>query len=209
VSLAKFLSYSDWLIRRNVLSFREKRRLIGEEALAAVRFSHTRALVPKWSIPQVTRSPDATLQSVKRFLGKDLQEAKEELEFLPYELEDLGEYVGIKVNSSGGEVSFRPEQVDLSQNCMKISTLLTQFRCQKATAMMLKQLRLYTELHFGDGMPLQGCVLAVKKYKSMSSSWLFFLGTRMLYPQTTSRNRRCGSHCWPSRAWCDWWCYCR
>ncbi len=84
--------------------------------MAAVRFSHTLASCLNFS--QVTRSPDATLQSVKRFLGKDLQEAKEELEFLPYELEDLGEYVGIKVNSSGGEVSFRPEQVDLSQNCM-------------------------------------------------------------------------------------------
>ncbi|KAL6076241.1 adenyl-nucleotide exchange factor sse1 [Balamuthia mandrillaris] len=92
----------------NVVSFRDKRRFIGEEALNSL-----------------VRAPQQTLHSMKRFLGKSKEEATAELEMLPFRIASSDDS-----SSLAFEVSFRGEQQTL--------------RPEEVTAMMLKQLRSFT-----------------------------------------------------------------
>jgi molecular chaperone DnaK (HSP70) len=78
----------------NVISFRERRRLIGEEAAGAM-----------------ARAPNAALHSVKRFLGQPLEEAQKELAMLPFEVEEKEGKVYFKVPFQDEEATFSPEEV--------------------------------------------------------------------------------------------------
>ncbi|ELR14102.1 DnaK family superfamily protein [Acanthamoeba castellanii str. Neff] len=78
----------------NVVSFRERRRLIGEEAAGAM-----------------ARAPNAALHSVKRFLGQSLEEAQKELNMLPFEVEEKDGKVFFKVPFQDEEATFSPEEV--------------------------------------------------------------------------------------------------
>jgi molecular chaperone DnaK (HSP70)/Flp pilus assembly protein TadD len=79
----------------NIVSFRDQRRLIGEEGMSAL-----------------ARSPNSSLHSVKRLLGQDITRGRKELEVLPFDLEERpGNNVAYIVPYLDGQASFRPEQV--------------------------------------------------------------------------------------------------
>jgi len=78
----------------NVISFRERRRFIGEEAIGAM-----------------SRAPNAALHSVKRFLGQTHEVAQKELSMLPFEVEERNGKVFFKIPFHDEETTFHPEEV--------------------------------------------------------------------------------------------------
>ncbi|HET9961397.1 MAG TPA: molecular chaperone DnaK [Nitrospiraceae bacterium] len=75
----------------------------------------------------LTRSPERTVYSVKRFMGKGLQDVQSELDFFPYSLTEQGGVIRIKL----GEKTYSPPQI---------------------SAMILKELKLRAEAHLNESI---------------------------------------------------------
>ena len=75
----------------------------------------------------LTRSPERTVYSVKRFMGKGLTDVKDELTYFPYSLAEQGGVIRIKL----GEKSYSPPQI---------------------SAMILKELKQRAEAHLGESI---------------------------------------------------------
>ena len=73
----------------------------------------------------LTRSPERTVYSVKRFMGKSLEDVQGELAYFPYHLTEQGGVIRIKL----GEKSYSPPQI---------------------SAMILKELKQRAEAHLGE-----------------------------------------------------------
>jgi Fe-S protein assembly chaperone HscA len=75
----------------------------------------------------LTRSPERTVYSVKRFMGKSLEDVKGELAYFPYHLTEQGGVIRIKL----GEKTYSPPQI---------------------SAMILKELKQRAEAHLGESI---------------------------------------------------------
>jgi Fe-S protein assembly chaperone HscA len=75
----------------------------------------------------LTRNPERTVYSVKRFMGKDLADVQSELTYFPYSLTEQGGVIRIKL----GEKSYSPPQI---------------------SAMILKELKQRAEAHLGESV---------------------------------------------------------
>lgn len=75
----------------------------------------------------LTRNPERTVYSVKRFMGKGLADVQAELAYFPYQLKETGGVIRIKL----GEKSYSPPQI---------------------SAMILKELKLRAEAHLGESI---------------------------------------------------------
>ena len=75
----------------------------------------------------LTRSPERTVYSVKRFMGKSLEDVRGELAYFPYHLTEQGGVIRIKL----GEKSYSPPQI---------------------SAMILKELKQRAEAHLGESI---------------------------------------------------------
>lgn len=75
----------------------------------------------------LTRSPERTVYSVKRFMGKGLSDVQEELTYFPYSLSEQGGVIRIKL----GEKTYSPPQI---------------------SAMILKELKQRAEAHLGESI---------------------------------------------------------
>ena len=75
----------------------------------------------------LTRNPERTVYSVKRFMGKGLSDVKNELAYFPYSLTEQGGVIRIKL----GEKSYSPPQI---------------------SAMILKELKQRAEAHLGESI---------------------------------------------------------
>ena len=85
----------------------------------------------------LVRDPSRTIYSVKRFMGKALADVTEELRYFPYDLTEQGGVIRIKV----GPKTYSPPQV---------------------SAMILKELKLRAEAHFGED--IRRAVITVPAY---------------------------------------------
>jgi len=85
----------------------------------------------------LTRSPDRTVYSVKRFMGKDLADVQGELAYFPYAMTEHGGVIRIKL----GEKTYSPPQI---------------------SAMILKELKHRAEAHLGEH--LAKAVITVPAY---------------------------------------------
>jgi Fe-S protein assembly chaperone HscA len=86
---------------------------------------------------RLVRDPSRTIYSVKRFMGKALADVTEELRYFPYALTEQGGVIRIKV----GPKTYSPPQV---------------------SAMILKELKLRAEAHFGE--EVRRAVITVPAY---------------------------------------------
>ncbi|WP_455244791.1 molecular chaperone DnaK [Petrachloros mirabilis] len=75
----------------------------------------------------LTRSPERTVYSIKRFMGKGLADVQHELTYFPYSLTEQGGVIRIKL----GEKSYSPPQI---------------------SAMILKELKQRAEAHLGESI---------------------------------------------------------
>ena len=75
----------------------------------------------------LTRSPERTVYSVKRFMGKSLEDVQDELAYFPYHLSEQGGVIRIKL----GEKTYSPPQI---------------------SAMILKELKQRAEAHLGESI---------------------------------------------------------
>ena len=75
----------------------------------------------------LTRNPERTVYSVKRFMGKGLADVQDELAYFPYSLAEQGGVIRIKL----GEKSYSPPQI---------------------SAMILKELKQRAEAHLGESI---------------------------------------------------------
>jgi molecular chaperone DnaK len=75
----------------------------------------------------LTRSPERTVYSVKRFMGKSLEDVQGELAYFPYHLTEQGGVIRIKL----GEQTYSPPQI---------------------SAMILKELKRRAETHLGESI---------------------------------------------------------
>ncbi|TKB59363.1 MAG: molecular chaperone DnaK [Nitrospira sp.] len=75
----------------------------------------------------LTRSPERTVYSVKRFMGKSLEDVQGELAYFPYHLTEQGGVIRIKL----GEKTYSPPQI---------------------SAMILKELKQRAEAHLGESI---------------------------------------------------------
>jgi molecular chaperone DnaK len=75
----------------------------------------------------LTRSPERTVYSVKRFMGKGLEDVQSELAYFPYHLTEQGGVIRIKL----GEKAYSPPQI---------------------SAMILKELKQRAEAHLGESI---------------------------------------------------------
>ena len=75
----------------------------------------------------LTRNPERTIYSVKRFMGKGLADVQGELAYFPYNLTEQGGVIRIKI----GDASFSPPQV---------------------SAMILQELKQRAEAHLGESI---------------------------------------------------------
>ncbi len=75
----------------------------------------------------LTRSPERTVYSVKRFMGKGLADVESELAYFPYTLTEIGGVIRIRL----GEKNYSPPQI---------------------SAMILKELKLRAEAHLGESI---------------------------------------------------------
>jgi len=75
----------------------------------------------------LTRNPERTVYSVKRFMGKGLADVQDELAYFPYQLTETGGVIRIRL----GERKYSPPQI---------------------SAMILKELKLRAEAHLGESI---------------------------------------------------------
>ena len=85
----------------------------------------------------LVRNPERTIYSVKRFMGKGLQDVAEELKYFPYKLAEQGGVIRIQV----GDKTYSPPQI---------------------SAMILKELKLRAEAHLGE--EIRRTVITVPAY---------------------------------------------
>jgi molecular chaperone DnaK len=85
----------------------------------------------------LTRNPERTVYSVKRFMGKGLADVQNELAYFPYSLTEQGGVIRIKL----GEKSYSPPQI---------------------SAMILKELKQRAEAHLGEN--ISKAVITVPAY---------------------------------------------
>jgi molecular chaperone DnaK (HSP70) len=85
----------------------------------------------------LVRNPERTIYSVKRFMGKGLEDVSEELKYFPYTLHEQGGVIRIRV----GEKTYSPPQI---------------------SAMILKELKLRAEEHLGE--EIKKTVITVPAY---------------------------------------------
>ena len=85
----------------------------------------------------LVRSPDRTVYSVKRFMGKSLQDVSEELAYFPYQLEEKNGVIRIRI----GEKTYSPPQI---------------------SAMVLKELKQRADAFFGEDV--RQAVITVPAY---------------------------------------------
>jgi len=85
----------------------------------------------------LVRNPERTIYSVKRFMGKSLEDVAEELKYFPYKLHEQGGVIRIQI---GGK-TYSPPQI---------------------SAMILKELKLRAEAHLGEDV--RGVVITVPAY---------------------------------------------
>jgi Fe-S protein assembly chaperone HscA len=85
----------------------------------------------------LTRNPERTVYSVKRFMGKGLADVQDELAYFPYSLTEQGGVIRIKL----GDKSYSPPQI---------------------SAMILKELKQRAEAHLGES--LTKAVITVPAY---------------------------------------------
>ncbi|MEE8492909.1 MAG: molecular chaperone DnaK [Nitrospirales bacterium] len=83
------------------------------------------------------RNPERTIYSVKRFMGKSLEDLQDELKYFPYALHEQGGVIRIKI----GDKTYSPPQI---------------------SAMILRELKLRAEAHFGE--EIRQTVLTVPAY---------------------------------------------
>ena len=83
------------------------------------------------------RNPERTIYSVKRFMGKSLEDLQDELKYFPYALHEQGGVIRIKI----GDKTYSPPQI---------------------SAMILRELKLRAEAHFGE--EIRQAVLTVPAY---------------------------------------------
>ncbi len=83
------------------------------------------------------RNPERTIYSVKRFMGKNLDDLQDELKYFPYALHEQGGVIRIKI----GDKTYSPPQI---------------------SAMILRELKLRAEAHFGE--EIRQAVLTVPAY---------------------------------------------
>jgi len=85
----------------------------------------------------LVRNPERTIYSVKRFMGKGLEDVAEELKYFPYRLTEQGGVIRIQI----GEKTYSPPQI---------------------SAMILKELKHRAEAHFGED--ISQAVITVPAY---------------------------------------------
>ncbi len=85
----------------------------------------------------LTRNPERTVYSIKRFMGKGLADVQNELAYFPYSLTEQGGVIRIKL----GEKSYSPPQI---------------------SAMILKELKQRAEAHLGEA--ISKAVITVPAY---------------------------------------------
>ena len=85
----------------------------------------------------LVRNPERTIYSVKRFMGKGLEDVAEELKYFPYRLTEQGGVIRIQI----GEKTYSPPQI---------------------SAMILKELKHRAEAHFGED--ISKAVITVPAY---------------------------------------------
>ncbi|MBI5410838.1 MAG: Hsp70 family protein, partial [Nitrospirae bacterium] len=85
----------------------------------------------------LVRNPERTIYSVKRFMGKSLEDVSGELKYFPYKLHEQGGVIRIQV----GEKTYSPPQI---------------------SAMILKELKLRAEAHLGEDV--RSVVITVPAY---------------------------------------------
>ncbi|MBI4401642.1 MAG: molecular chaperone DnaK [Nitrospirae bacterium] len=85
----------------------------------------------------LVRNPERTVYSVKRFMGKSLEDVAEELTYFPYKLHEQGGVIRIQI----GEKTYSPPQI---------------------SAMILKELKLRAEEHLGE--EIKKVVITVPAY---------------------------------------------
>ncbi len=83
------------------------------------------------------RTPERTIYSVKRFMGKTLEDVSEELKYFPYKLQEQGGVIRIQI----GDKVYSPPQI---------------------SAMILKELKLRAEAHLGE--EIKKAVITVPAY---------------------------------------------
>ena len=83
------------------------------------------------------RNPERTIYSVKRFMGKSLEDLQDELKYFPYALHEQGGVIRIKI----GDKTYSPPQI---------------------SAMILRELKLRAEAHFGE--EIRQAVITVPAY---------------------------------------------
>jgi molecular chaperone DnaK len=86
---------------------------------------------------QLTRHPERTVYSVKRFMGKDLADVKEELQYFPYRLTEQAGVIQIHI----GDKALTPPEI---------------------SAMILKELKARAEVFFGE--EIRKAVITVPAY---------------------------------------------
>lgn len=85
----------------------------------------------------LVRNPERTIYSVKRFMGKSLEQLSEELTYFPYKLHEQGGVIRIQI----GEKTYSPPQI---------------------SAMILKELKRRAEAHLGED--IKKAVVTVPAY---------------------------------------------
>ena len=85
----------------------------------------------------LVRNPERTIYSVKRFMGKGLEDVAEELKYFPYRLTEQGGVIRIQI----GEKTYSPPQI---------------------SAMILKELKHRAAAHFGED--ISKAVITVPAY---------------------------------------------
>ncbi|MDA2909340.1 molecular chaperone DnaK [Nitrospiraceae bacterium AH_259_D15_M11_P09] len=85
----------------------------------------------------LVRNPERTIYSVKRFMGKGLEDVAEELKYFPYRMTEQGGVIRIQI----GEKTYSPPQI---------------------SAMILKELKHRAEAHFGED--ISKAVITVPAY---------------------------------------------
>ncbi len=83
------------------------------------------------------RTPERTIYSVKRFMGKTLEDVSEELKYFPYKLQEQGGVIRIQI----GDKAYSPPQI---------------------SAMILKELKHRAEAHLGE--EIKKAVITVPAY---------------------------------------------
>ena len=116
-----------------VISGRNERAMVP----SVVAMTDNGLIVGEAAKEYLVRDPSRTIYSVKRFMGRSLEDVSEELKYFPYELQEQGGIIRIKI----GEKTYSPPQV---------------------SSMILKELKRKAEEHLGED--IRRAVITVPAY---------------------------------------------